>query len=217
MQRQARTATLFDTASLKLVNMLEVPQVIDNFVSGGFCASVMNLVRDSTTMENLPVDLNTIDASYRKSQTMALHGTLKERLMATLRDKLFGHYPVLLEFEVVCYSSGGFFHLHHDAYNLDDDDQPIYDDDDTKTNPRVATLFIYMNDTNAGEGNTYFPRKNIRVQPQAGRAVLFRNVLPPSANATFVPDMTTIHAGEPINSGTKVGINVFVRANRKLL
>lgn len=62
----------------------------------------------------------------------------------------------------------------------------------------------YLSEGFAGEA-TEFPLLNISVTPKAGRLLLWRN-----ADHTGVPDPRTLHAGAPVESGTKYACNIWV-------
>ena len=128
---------------------------------------------------------------------------------------LLGYYSSVNAVEclqLVRYKPGQFFGVHHDLGEYNEEQKRV------KLPPRIwyakrrlVTLFCYLNsvgddftnvtrentnnaETNLTGGATYFPSAHqLRVQPQAGRAVLFCNVL-----ENGQPDVRTIHAGEPV-------------------
>jgi len=62
---------------------------------------------------------------------------------------------------------------------------------------RLRSLCVYLNDVEAG-GATEFQRVGLRVEPRAGDAVLFDNLLPDGS-----PDTESLHAGLPVERGVK--------------
>ncbi|KAF4334292.1 2OG-Fe(II) oxygenase family Oxidoreductase [Fusarium beomiforme] len=87
---------------------------------------------------------------------------------------------------------------------------------------RLASIFAYLDDSCTG-GETYFPEvqgvsnvadgdkfsrtesgKGLLVRPKRGNAVFWNNLLP---NGTGDPRVA--HAGLPVHSGRKIGINLF--------
>jgi len=62
---------------------------------------------------------------------------------------------------------------------------------------RLRSLCVYLNDVDAG-GATEFQRAGLRVEPRAGDAVLFDNLLPDGS-----PDTESLHAGLPVERGVK--------------
>lgn len=72
--------------------------------------------------------------------------------------------------------------------------------------PRRATLLVYLTD-DFEEGSTHFPAIDARVRPARGDGVLFYNS--DADTGGEIPD--SIHAGEPVRSGTKWIANCWVR------
>jgi prolyl 4-hydroxylase len=70
---------------------------------------------------------------------------------------------------------------------------------------RVATMIMYLSDVEQG-GGTSFPEIGLQVQPKKGCAVFFGNT-----DANGMPDRRTLHAGEPVESGTKVIATKWLR------
>jgi prolyl 4-hydroxylase len=72
--------------------------------------------------------------------------------------------------------------------------------------PRRATMLVYLTD-DFEDGHTHFPNINERVRPKRGDAVLFYNS--DADTGAEIPD--SLHAGEPVTSGTKWIANQWVR------
>lgn len=66
-----------------------------------------------------------------------------------------------------------------------------------RTGQRTHTVFVYLTDVGNG-GETDFPELSVRISPQLGRAVMFRNV-----DSDGRPDPRTLHAGMPVVDGEK--------------
>ena len=71
---------------------------------------------------------------------------------------------------------------------------------------RVLTLFLYLNDVEAG-GGTRFDSLNITVMPKAGKAVLWPSVLDDKPNEM---DPRTYHQALPVEAGVKYGANAWL-------
>jgi prolyl 4-hydroxylase len=107
-------------------------------------------------------------------------------------------------FQIVSYSDGQFFDVHHDAGTIYEDKTIgiVYP-------KRILTFFIYLNTLPEGQGCTEFPLLNdnlgLSVQPIKGNALLFCNLLP---NGDI--DIRTQHKATPVSKGLrKFGINVW--------
>ena len=72
--------------------------------------------------------------------------------------------------------------------------------------PRRATLLVYLTD-DFEDGATHFAAINARVRPVRGDGVLFYNS--DADTGAEIPD--SLHAGEPVRSGTKWIANCWVR------
>lgn len=70
---------------------------------------------------------------------------------------------------------------------------------------RLVTLFIYLVAPESG-GRTLFPRLGLAVDPVPGRAVVWPNVLDERLS---LEDARTTHAGEAVNAGEKLGLNMW--------
>ena len=65
------------------------------------------------------------------------------------------------------------------------------------------TIFIYL-DSQATGGQTHFPKCGLHINPEAGKLVMWSNVL-----SNGQPDRRTVHAGLPVNS-RKMGLNIWI-------
>ena len=70
---------------------------------------------------------------------------------------------------------------------------------------RKATFFCYLNDEFDG-GETFFPKANFRKKGRKGSALFWNNI---TENGNV--DRNTLHSGLPVNSGTKYGLNIWIR------
>lgn len=73
---------------------------------------------------------------------------------------------------------------------------------------RTRTICVYLNNVDAG-GETEFPLASVRISPQAGRAVVFDNLLP-----SGTPDPRSLHAGLPVERGEKWLATLWLRQKR---
>jgi hypothetical protein len=70
---------------------------------------------------------------------------------------------------------------------------------------RVATVIAYLTPVEAG-GETDFPRRGLRIRPEPGSALVFRNLRPDGR-----VDEDSLHAGLPVDRGEKWIATLWVR------
>jgi prolyl 4-hydroxylase len=77
--------------------------------------------------------------------------------------------------QIVSYTKGQYFNLHHDAGTLDEDEETV----ELVPPKRIITLFVYLNDvSDEGEGSTEFPYLGVKVQPLKGKKHLHEYGIP---------------------------------------
>jgi len=84
-------------------------------------------------------------------------------------------------------------------YGIGQEYRPHFDfyEDSQHPGQRVRTVFVYLNDVEAG-GGTEFPRLGVTVEPERAKAVKFLN-----CDAEGKPNPETLHAGLPVVRGEK--------------
>ena len=104
------------------------------------------------------------------------------------------------------YGMAGHYEPHYDMDTGRADEEPFAE----HLGNRVATLLLYMGDTDAG-GATVFIDGGARISPVKNAAVFWYNLLP-NGN----PDLLTRHAGCPVLAGTKWVMNKWFHANDQM-
>ena len=109
--------------------------------------------------------------------------------------------------QMVRYTSGQFYKPHYDYLNTKLD---IYKQQVEVNGQREITFFVYLNDVPDGTGGeTYFPKVNKKIKGRKGDAVFWYNM---KKNGDL--DDQTLHGGNPITSGVKYGLNIWVRTKK---
>jgi len=111
--------------------------------------------------------------------------------------------------QVVRYSSGEYFDLHHDIGELfiEKGDKGFVEVVPTL---RVFTIFVYLNTLPKDQGGeTAFPYVGLDISPLQGSAVLFSNVNPNEGNA---PNLRLAHSALPCKGSDvcKLGLNIWI-------
>lgn len=99
--------------------------------------------------------------------------------------------------QVLKYGPGQKYTSHHDY---------IPDHERLPCGPRIYTMYMYLSDVEEG-GGTKFPRLNLEVKPQKGRAVLWPSVQDVDVRTI---DRRTQHEALPVGKGVKYGINAWL-------
>jgi prolyl 4-hydroxylase len=97
-----------------------------------------------------------------------------------------------------------------DHYDFIDPATPDYDEQISKVGQRIITFFVYLNDDYEA-GETAFPRLGINYRGRRGEGLFLVN-----ASKDGHADTRTLHAGRPVEQGTKWLVSQFIR-NRPVL
>ena len=99
--------------------------------------------------------------------------------------------------QLLKYEVGQYYRQHHDFISIDNKRQP---------GVRILTVFLYLNDVEAG-GGTNFPFLNLTVMPKRGRVLIWPSVL--DSHPTRI-DRRTEHQALPVEKGIKYGANAWL-------
>jgi prolyl 4-hydroxylase len=103
---------------------------------------------------------------------------------------------------IVKYEIGGEYKVHHDFFHPN---ESYFPNEMKRGGQRLKTALVYLNDEFTG-GETEFPKMSIKVKPKKGKLVLWDNTNPDGS-----PDYESLHAGLPVESGTKYIAVVWIR------
>jgi prolyl 4-hydroxylase len=111
-------------------------------------------------------------------------------------------YPLdhLEPLQVVRYSPGQFFKPHYDYFipGAKGSTSQLQ-----RGGQRTVTIFVYLNDS---DGDTVFPKLNLRVTPRKGAALFWNNV-----KSDREENSDTLHGGEAPKETVKFGLNIWFR------
>jgi prolyl 4-hydroxylase len=100
------------------------------------------------------------------------------------------------------YEVGQQFRQHSDFFYVD---QPYWPEYESHGGQRTWTAMIYLNQPGGG-GATQFPLLDLSVAPQLGRILIWNNMA-----ADGSPNPWTLHAGLPVEAGTKYIVTKWFR------
>ena len=92
------------------------------------------------------------------------------------------------------YDEGGEYRPHYDYFDVNTPGGLVHTN---RGGQRMATFMIYLADTEEG-GETIFPKADLKVHPQKGKAVMFFNV-----DSNGKEDPMSFHGGAPVLKGEK--------------
>ncbi|KAI0861124.1 hypothetical protein F4860DRAFT_476921 [Xylaria cubensis] len=220
--------------TVELLSIDPLVMYINNFVREEEIQHLLALGRDrfSTSMVFAGSDgfREVLNRTMRSSETAFLPKEdvvcecLTKRMQSLLGNVQHAEVEAL---QIVKYAMGGdHYRSHTDWFDAPKYDYPIPGSKDRTPKPsnRLGSIFAYLED-DCERGETYFPylpsvsesadgRKfaladgdtGLLVRPQRGNAVFWNNLHP---NGTG--DERTFHASLPIESGTKIGLNIWSR------
>lgn len=108
------------------------------------------------------------------------------------------------QLQVVRYKPGTYYKEHHDSC-CDDQDSCV--EFAARSGQRIRTILLYLNDDFTG-GSTNFPTLNKQLKAPPRGAVVF---YPMSNSGPFACHPKALHAGMPVESGTKYICNIWIR------
>jgi prolyl 4-hydroxylase len=176
--------------------------VVQDFLSLTECAELIKLIDLGRGPSELMSDHP--DPEFRTSDTCNLHP--HEPLILRIEErmcKLMGIDPRHGEtLQGQAYEVGRQFKPHYDYFQKG---APYWNEMQTSGGQRSWTAMIYLNEPGAG-GETHFPTAGLMVQPRTAMLVLWNNM-----DAMGRPDMLTLHAGLPVQAGTKYIVTKWFR------
>ena len=215
--RALRLGSGISPGSMRSISQKPWIAELPSFLTPEECAHLIRL-GEQMGMKQSKVGASTkdsyVDSKSRTSTTSFLrkgHDDIVKRIES--KCSLVSCHPAthMEPLQIVKYSPGQFFREHHDYFK----ENELKDKNGKRKGPkyqRTITIFIYLNDLKDDEkgGSTSFPKAHppIKIKPEMGKAVMFRNVSP--ANEI---DELALHSGESVNFSTKYGCNVWMTSH----
>ena len=170
------------------------PVVIENFITEKERAYIIEQAKKELHVSTVDKDRR-VDERIRKSETAWLSGNTDYTVRRIIK-KCVSHtdrpFKNCEQLQVLRYKPGGHYMPHQDVFYQD-------------KNKRLYTFIIALNDDYEG-GETSFPNLGIKFKLKKGDAVFFHNL----DNHEQCTSMA-LHAGEPVKSGEKWGVTLWVR------
>lgn len=185
------TARLLDG----VLSPTECDQLIEYAYSKGLKRSG---VVDGDSGSSQQHDARTSSSVFFTRAETPLINSLEERLAALT------HWPIENGegLQLLQYEPGQEYRAHFDWFNPKNPGSASHL---KRGGQRVGTLVVYLQTPDAG-GGTRFPKSGIEVMPNRGGAVFFTDL-----TVSGQPDENTLHAGTPVQQGTKIVLTYWQR------
>lgn len=179
--------------------------LVANFLSRADCEAIIRLASETTWLHSAAAGEARRYVAGRSNKWCCIGSESPVLARAIERACwLTGLTPAHAEdLQVVHYELGQQYQLHVDHYTSRD----VKDAAALQRNGgnRLISVFVYLSDVAAG-GATAFPMTGVRVAPVCGCALLWHNI-----DKRGLLDGRTLHAGEPVERGSKWGMNIWLR------
>ncbi len=198
LQKQSPKLRKFDSDRLQLYEL-------DDFLSAKECTRLIALINHHLRPSTLSYASD--DKAFRTSQTADLCH-LKSPVASHIDDKICRTLGIRVQYsegiQAQRYDVGQQFKAHWDYFPPDTN---VYRRLAGLRGNRTWTFMVYLNDGMEG-GATRFTEIDYPVQPKAGKAVIWNNLL---EDGTC--NVATMHSGEPVLRGHKLIITKWFRVH----
>lgn len=181
------------------ITQVLAPLMCEHFMNLARPALTPSYVADPDTGKLLTNDVRTSSSMFFQLSMYDFIGGLALRQIAHLAGHDISQAEPLA---VLRYLPGQQYKPHFDYFVSRGNREELVDG---RGGQRQTTLFVYLNDVEAG-GETDFPLLHACVLPAQGKAVKFVNL-----DAHGEPDTRTLHAGKPVIRGEKWLLTVWFR------
>ena len=182
--------------------------LLDDFLTPIECDTLIQLGTDRGYEQSTNVGARQYDGSYAgvESTDRTSHNTWcveecwNHKVVQDIHKRLeylTGVPSINYEYlQLLRYEEGQFYGRHHDFIEHHIDRAP---------GPRALTVFMYLNDVEAG-GGTHFTDVNVTVKPKRGSIVIWPSVLD---EEPMKMDERTHHTAQPVEAGIKFGTSAM--------
>jgi prolyl 4-hydroxylase len=170
--------------------------ILPHFLSDAECVELMEISKAKGMGPSTGFDVGkgqSLVSDYRTSSNVFLPRQYNVVVQAIEnRISIMTGYPWHFgeDLQIVRYRKGQYYKPHHDYHD------PAYPGTMSvlaRGGQRVITVLMYLNTLEEADGGaTYFPKSNVTVMPERGKALLFWNIMPDGRL-----DESTYHEGLP--------------------
>jgi prolyl 4-hydroxylase len=184
---------------------------LDNFVSAEEAEHLIQLGHDEGYTRSSDVGKMKFDGTFESNvndgrtsknawcQFECYNDTIAKQVISKITNITFLPEENSEFLQLLKYEEGEYYRTHHDYIEFQRDRQP---------GVRILTIFLYLNEVEAG-GGTNFPhlKPPITVTPKRGRALIWPSVLD---DAPHDRDGRTHHQALAVEAGIKFGANAWI-------
>jgi prolyl 4-hydroxylase len=187
-------------------------ETIDSFITEEECLDIINLVKDefeiTTVLGEQIIDYRVAKGAW-VDDYLANNNPLINKIKKFVSDKTSLPIENQEQIHVVKYNVKGEYKDHHDFFHPSEE---YYENEMQRGGQRIFTCLIYLNNNFTG-GETFFPKKNIKIKPKIGKMIIWKNINK-TQYGTYYFDDSTIHTGLPVLTGIKYIAIIWVRENK---
>lgn len=176
---------------------------ISSFLSKEECDSIINLAKkeipDNNSMDSLPFFLN------------LENNIIVKKIRQFISQKINLPIENQEDFLITKYRAGGEYNDHYDSFIIKENSMFNKDFFNCCMNlggQRIYTFVFYLNDNFSG-GETEFPKLNIKIKPEIGKAAYWKNI-----DSEGKTNESMLHKGSKVLNNEKWIIVIYVRENK---
>ena len=175
-------------------------RLVENFVTA---AEASHVIKIGTPLMHRSLAGGRTESIRTSTTAMLPAGDAVVRRVTERAAYLSGYpYENIEPLQLVMYTPGQKYEPHFDYGEACDFEENLHN------GHRHVTMLVYLNDVpDSYGGHTTFPKLELKVSPVARAAVAFNDCLPNGQE-----DPRTLHGGSPPSNGTKIAINIWIRA-----
>jgi prolyl 4-hydroxylase len=183
--------------------------VCENFLSDQECNHIMVLAQPYLARSTIvdPKSSEDLTDYHRTSQGMWIEEEFSDPIVKSIQRRIARTTEIpeqhCEDIQVLHYDLGGEYQPHYDYFDINTPGGLFHLN---RGGQRMATFMIYLSDTEEG-GETIFPKADIKIQPQKGKAVMFFNV-----DLNGKEDPMSLHGGAPVLKGEKWIMTRWIRS-----
>lgn len=180
---------------------------IPNFLSDQEIVELLSMALDRTYTPSLVVGNSGPVQHHQRTSMTCMFGKSENPLIRSIENRVMRTTGCSIEdiepFQLVKYHENDKYEPHYDYFD------PVTASKEIASHgQRLITILVYLLCPKSG-GETHFPKLGVTVTPKQGNAILWYNCN--WDGQAWVENPMTKHGGLPVQDGTKVAMNIWIR------